>query len=121
MIRLVSTSTRLRRCALARRPGAASSTRWLHAHAAAPQASLCIHAPIAVTSRRGRRRDRGALQSRRPSIEYNIEGDPRGSLALVLEVGPDQCTLVGCTGEITSQAGWSAGPEAAVAGRDPYA
>ena len=56
----------------------------------------------------------GALESRRPSIEYNIEGDPRSDLlALVLEVGPDQCTLVPVApGEITSQAGWSAGPEA---------
>ena len=54
------------------------------------------------------------LESRRPSIEYNIEGDPRPDLlALVLEVGPDQCTLVPVApGEITSQAGWSAGPEA---------
>ena len=53
----------------------------------------------------------GALKSRRPSIEYNIEGDPRPDLvALVLEVGPDQCTLVPVApGEITSQAGWSAG------------
>jgi pyridoxine 5-phosphate synthase len=57
----------------------------------------------------------GALGSRRPSVEYNIEGDPRPELlALVLEVGPDQCTLVPVApGEITSQAGWSAGPEAA--------
>ena len=56
----------------------------------------------------------GALAPRRPSIEYNIEGDPRPDLlALVLEVGPDQCTLVPVApGEITSQAGWSAGPEA---------
>ena len=56
-----------------------------------------------------------ALEARRPSIEYNIEGDPRPDLlALVLEVGPDQCTLVPVApGEITSQAGWSAGPEAA--------
>jgi pyridoxine 5-phosphate synthase len=53
----------------------------------------------------------GALESRRPSIEYNIEGDPRPDLlALVLEVAPDQCTLVPVApGEITSQAGWSAG------------
>ncbi len=56
----------------------------------------------------------GALQSRRPSIEYNIEGDPRPDLlALVLEVRPDQCTLVPVVpGEITSQAGWRPGPEA---------
>ncbi len=40
----------------------------------------------------------------------NIEGDPRSDLiALVLEVRPDQCTLVPVKpGEITSQAGWSA-------------
>ena len=41
-------------------------------------------------------------------VEFNIEGDPRPDLmALVLEVRPDQCTLVPVTpGEITSQAGW---------------
>jgi pyridoxine 5-phosphate synthase len=41
-------------------------------------------------------------------VEYNIEGDPRPDLmALVLEVRPDQCTLVPVReGEITSQAGW---------------
>lgn len=41
-------------------------------------------------------------------IELNIEGDPRPDLvALVLEVRPDQCTLVPVSaGEITSQAGW---------------
>jgi pyridoxine 5-phosphate synthase len=43
-------------------------------------------------------------------IELNIEGDPRPDLlALVREVGPDQCTLVPVApGEITSQAGWPA-------------
>src|SRR5262245_50088132 len=43
-------------------------------------------------------------------VEFNIEGDPRPDLlALVREVGPDQCTLVPVVaGEITSQAGWSA-------------
>lgn len=42
-------------------------------------------------------------------IEYNIEGDPRPDLIdLVLEVRPDQCTLVPVRpGEITSQAGWT--------------
>jgi pyridoxine 5-phosphate synthase len=42
-------------------------------------------------------------------IEYNIEGDPRDDLvALVLDVRPDQCTLVPVIpGEITSQAGWT--------------
>jgi pyridoxine 5-phosphate synthase len=55
-----------------------------------------------------------ALETRRPAIEYNIEGDPRPDfLALVHEVKPDQCTLVPVTqGEITSQAGWRPGPEA---------
>jgi pyridoxine 5-phosphate synthase len=42
------------------------------------------------------------------AVEYNIEGDPRPDLIdLVLEVRPDQCTLVPVIpGEITSQAGW---------------
>jgi pyridoxine 5-phosphate synthase len=41
-------------------------------------------------------------------VEYNIEGDARPDLiALVLDVRPDQCTLVPVIpGEITSQAGW---------------
>ena len=49
------------------------------------------------------------LQPLRGRVEYNIEGDPRPDLvALVHEVGPDQCTLVPVRpGEITSQAGWS--------------
>jgi pyridoxine 5-phosphate synthase len=44
----------------------------------------------------------------RGRVEYNIEGDPRLDLiALVLEVRPDQCTLVPVRpGELTSQAGW---------------
>jgi pyridoxine 5-phosphate synthase len=43
-----------------------------------------------------------------PSVEYNIEGDPRpGLIDLVLAVKPTQCTLVPVMpGEITSQAGW---------------
>ncbi len=43
------------------------------------------------------------------AIEYNIEGDPRPDLLeMVLDVRPDQCTLVPVRpGEITSQAGWS--------------
>lgn len=43
------------------------------------------------------------------TIELNIEGDPRPDLvALVLDVKPDQCTLVPVKpGEITSEAGWS--------------
>jgi len=46
----------------------------------------------------------------RGRVEFNIEGDPRLDLiAMVLEVRPDQCTLVPVRpGEITSQAGWSA-------------
>jgi pyridoxine 5-phosphate synthase len=44
-----------------------------------------------------------------PSVEYNIEGDPRPDLIeMVLDVRPQQCTLVPVRpGEITSQAGWS--------------
>ena len=51
----------------------------------------------------------GALAALRPTVEYNIEGDPRPELlALVKEVRPDQCTLVPVVpGEITSQAGWT--------------
>lgn len=47
--------------------------------------------------------------------EYNIEGDPRPDLVdMVLEVRPDQCTLVPVMpGEITSQAGWPAETPAA--------
>src|SRR4051812_48435587 len=43
-------------------------------------------------------------------VELNIEGAPRPELlALVLEIRPQQCTLVPVKpGEITSQAGWSA-------------
>ena len=51
----------------------------------------------------------GALAALRPTVEYNVEGDPRPELlALVKEVRPDQCTLVPVVpGEITSQAGWT--------------
>jgi pyridoxine 5-phosphate synthase len=57
-----------------------------------------------------------ALGGRRPTVEFNIEGDPRPDLVdLVLEVAPDQCTLVPVVpGEITSQAGWREGSEIAV-------
>jgi len=43
-----------------------------------------------------------------PSVEYNIEGDPRpGFIDFVASVKPTQCTLVPVMpGEITSQAGW---------------
>ncbi|MEW6320059.1 MAG: pyridoxine 5'-phosphate synthase [Acidobacteriota bacterium] len=54
----------------------------------------------------------------RGRVEFNIEGDPRPDLVeLVLDVVPDQCTLVPVRpGEITSQAGWPADtPRAALA------
>ena len=53
-----------------------------------------------------------ALARQRPAVEYNIEGDPRPDwVELVLEMRPDQCTLVPVVaGEITSQAGWKPGP-----------
>jgi pyridoxine 5-phosphate synthase len=56
-----------------------------------------------------------ALDGKRPTVEFNIEGDPRPDLIdLVRRVRPDQCTLVPVVpGEITSQAGWSAGPDTA--------
>jgi pyridoxine 5-phosphate synthase len=56
-----------------------------------------------------------ALEGKRPGVEFNIEGDPRPDLIeLVQRVRPDQCTLVPVVpGEITSQAGWAAGPETA--------
>jgi pyridoxine 5-phosphate synthase len=56
---------------------------------------------------------RAALEGKRPSVEYNIEGDPRPDwIDLVLEIRPDQCTLVPVVaGEVTSQAGWRRGPE----------
>jgi pyridoxine 5-phosphate synthase len=54
-----------------------------------------------------------ALAGRRPALEYNIEGDPRPELLqLVHRVKPEQCTLVPVApGEVTSQAGWAAGPD----------
>jgi pyridoxine 5-phosphate synthase len=54
-----------------------------------------------------------ALEGRRPAVEFNIEGDPRpGLIELVKRARPDQCTLVPVVpGEITSQAGWTPGPE----------
>jgi pyridoxine 5-phosphate synthase len=54
---------------------------------------------------------------RSAKVEYNLEGDPRPDwLALVHEVRPDQATLVPVRpGEITSEAGWSAGDAAVVA------
>jgi len=53
------------------------------------------------------------LEGKRPAVEFNIEGDPRpGLIDLVKAARPDQCTLVPVMpGEITSQAGWTAGPE----------
>jgi pyridoxine 5-phosphate synthase len=49
------------------------------------------------------------LQPLKGRVEFNIEGDPRPDLIqLVLDVRPDQCTLVPVMpGEITSQAGWT--------------
>jgi pyridoxine 5-phosphate synthase len=60
------------------------------------------------------------LRERHPGIEFNIEGDPRPDLLdLVMEVQPDQCTLVPVVpGEITSSVGWraeTAGPTLAAA------
>src|SRR5580765_7160434 len=54
------------------------------------------------------------LRDRAPSVEYNIEGDPRPELLdLVDDVRPAQCTLVPVVpGEVTSQAGWRAGANA---------
>lgn len=51
----------------------------------------------------------------RGQIEFNIEGDPRPDLiALVLDIRPDQCTLVPVfPGEVTSHAGWPADTPAA--------
>jgi pyridoxine 5-phosphate synthase len=53
------------------------------------------------------------LDGKRPTVEFNIEGDPRPDLIeLIRRVRPDQCTLVPVVpGEITSQAGWTAGSE----------
>jgi pyridoxine 5-phosphate synthase len=59
------------------------------------------------------------LKPLRGRVELNIEGDPRDDLVeLVLDVRPDQCTLVPVVpGEITSQAGWPAStPRDALAG-----
>jgi pyridoxine 5-phosphate synthase len=53
------------------------------------------------------------LEPLRSTVEFNIEGDPRPDLIdLVHEVRPAQCTLVPVIpGEITSQAGWTRGPQ----------
>ena len=55
-----------------------------------------------------------ALEGYRPGVELNIEGDPRPDVVeLVLDVVPEQCTLVPVVpGEVTSQAGWRQGPDA---------
>jgi pyridoxine 5-phosphate synthase len=90
----------------------------------AVEASLCAGAAgITVHPRADRRhitpddvRDIArALEGRRPAVEFNIEGDPRPDwLDLVSAVRPDQSTLVPVVpGEITSQAGWTRGPQAA--------
>jgi pyridoxine 5-phosphate synthase len=65
-------------------------------------------------------RDVAALLARTPTgkspAELNIEGDPRPDLMdLVVELRPDQCTLVPVVpGEVTSQAGWPPGTARAV-------
>jgi pyridoxine 5-phosphate synthase len=48
-----------------------------------------------------------------PGVEFNMEGDPRPDfIDLVHEIRPAQCTIVPVIpGEITSQAGWTPGPE----------
>jgi pyridoxine 5-phosphate synthase len=59
----------------------------------------------------------GELAPLKGRVEFNIEGDPRPDLVqLVLEVRPDQCTLVPVKpGEVTSEAGWPAStPRAAL-------
>jgi pyridoxine 5-phosphate synthase len=63
-------------------------------------------------------RDVAGVLKGHPSVEYNIEGDPRADLlALVHEIRPHQCTLVPVVpGEITSQAGWMPGPHTAALG-----
>jgi pyridoxine 5-phosphate synthase len=60
-------------------------------------------------------RDIAQHLTRRPGIEYNIEGDARPDLLdLVEEVRPAQCTLVPVVpGEVTSQAGWRPGADTA--------
>jgi pyridoxine 5-phosphate synthase len=53
-----------------------------------------------------------------PSVEFNIEGDPRPDLMdLVVDLRPDQCTLVPVIpGEVTSQAGWPIGTDRTMLG-----
>ena len=53
------------------------------------------------------------LDAHRPGVEFNMEGDPRQDfIDLVHDVRPQQCTIVPVVpGEITSQAGWTQGPE----------
>jgi pyridoxine 5-phosphate synthase len=50
-------------------------------------------------------------RSEAQTVEFNIEGDPRADFVdLVVAARPHQCTLVPVgPGEVTSQAGWSAG------------
>ena len=52
---------------------------------------------------------------KRPTIEYNIEGDPRPDLIdMVLRTKPTQCTLVPVVaGEITSHTVWDIGKDGA--------
>ena len=55
------------------------------------------------------------LMPLRSGVEFNREGDPRADFVdLVHEVRPEQCTIVPVApGEITSQAGWTRGPDTA--------
>lgn len=57
--------------------------------------------------------DIAAVLANHPGVEFNIEGDPRPDLlTMVHAVKPHQCTLVPVIpGEITSQAGWTEGPQ----------
>lgn len=54
------------------------------------------------------------LAGLRPTVEFNMEGDPRPDfIEMVHQIRPEQCTLVPVVpGEITSQAGWTRVPGA---------
>ena len=54
------------------------------------------------------------LDGLRPTVEFNMEGDPRPDfIEMVHQIRPEQCTLVPVVpGEITSQAGWTRVPGA---------
>jgi pyridoxine 5-phosphate synthase len=103
------------------------NSRGGHVPSVLEAVSVCLEAGatgITVHPRADRRhitsedvRDiRTALAGGRPAAELNIEGDPRPDLLdLVLDVGPNQCTLVPVVpGEVTSQKGWTPGPESGI-------